>query len=371
MRLIEEYHRRLGWKLFLSYVLVIGVGAFVLVVAAELQTPTALSRHISQMQALVGENEELVRGLHESFTGAVTEIVAVGAVASGLAALIMSALAARRIVDPIERMIEASRRIAAGDYRHRVDVVGHDELGALAADFNRMAEALERTEERRLALLGDVAHELRTPLSNIANIMEALIDEALPPDAATFVGVQREVNRLGRLVLDLEELSRAEAGEVQLEFETVKPADLVSAAVDRLQPQFQDRDMALNVDVPQDLPAVWVDPGRIAQVLLNLLGNALQYTQPGDEVAVRSWSDGDFVYVEVRDSGLGIDGADLPHVFDRFYRVDKSRSRVGGGSGIGLTISRHLTEANGGRIWATSAGLGSGSTFTFTMPVAR
>lgn len=370
MNVLSEYRRHLGWKIFSSYALVVAVGVLVLVVAANIQTPAALSRHIAQMQTRLGNDEMLVRDLHRNFTAAVGEIVAVAAVAAGGAALALSAFTTRRIVGPIEVMMEASRRIAAGDYASRVAVAGDDELGALAADFNRMAQALQETEQRRMALIGDVAHELRTPLGNVANIMEALVDDALPSEPATFVGVQREVARLQRLVADLQELSRAEAGEVRLEREAVAPVDLVGAATDRLRPQFEDRGVALETRVPAGLPLVSVDPIRIGQVLLNLLGNALQYTGSGGRVTVRARAHGRMVEVEVQDTGVGIGAGDLPHVFERFYRVDKSRSRVGGGSGIGLTIARHLTEAHGGRLWAASEGPGKGSTFTFTLPIA-
>jgi histidine kinase len=274
-------------------------------------------------------------------------------------------------------MMKASQRIAAGDYRQRVQVPGQDELGALARAFNQMAETLERTEQRRMELIGDVAHELRTPLSSIKGSMEGLVDGVLTADPATFLLVQREVARLQRLVHDLEELSRAEAGQVPLNPRAVAPAELVRAAADRLRPQFEDKSVSLHVDLPADgstelevLPQVRADPSRIIQVLLNLLGNALQFTPPSGQVTVRAWRDGRKVVITVQDTGIGISVEHLPHIFERFYRVDKSRSRPGGGSGIGLTIARHLVEAHGGRIWATSPGLDQGSTFSFTLPVA-
>ena len=197
------------------------------------------------------------------------------------------------------------------------------------------------------------------------------MDGVLPPEVETLVQVEREVTRLQRLVHDLEELSRAEAGQIPLEYQSVGLPALIGTAVERLQFQFEDKDIALHVDVPPDLPPVRVDPHRLTQVLLNLLGNALQYTPPEGEVTVRTEHREREVVVEIEDSGIGIEPEHLPHLFERFYRVDRSRSRAGGGSGIGLTIARHLVEAHGGRIWSVSPGAGRGSTFAFTLPIAE
>jgi histidine kinase len=149
----------------------------------------------------------------------------------------------------------------------------------------------------------------------------------------------------------------------------VTPDEFIQPAIERLKNQYQDKGVDLEINVASDLPHVWVDPGRITQVLLNLLGNSLQYTPSGGRVTVQSWSEGGEIITEVQDTGIGIPVEHLPHIFERFYRVDKSRSRVGGGSGIGLTIAKYLVEAHGGRIWATSSKPDQGSTFTFTLPI--
>ncbi|MFQ5858792.1 MAG: ATP-binding protein, partial [Anaerolineae bacterium] len=272
-----------------------------------------------------------------------------------------------------------------GDYHERVHVPGEDELGALAQSFNQMAATLEQTEQRRLDLIGNVAHELRTPLTSIRGIMEGLVDGVLPAEPSTYMRVQREVSRLQRLVNDLQELSRAEAGQIPIEPCQVAPAELVHAAADRLRPQFEDKGVELHIEVPAHLPQVWADSDRIIQVLINLLGNALHYTPAGGRVSIQlsvisdqssviSNQQGDQLITDhcllftVQDTGIGIPPEHLPHIFERFYRVDKSLSRAGGGSGIGLTVARHLVEAHGGRIWAESAGAGQGSTFAFTLP---
>jgi histidine kinase len=297
------------------------------------------------------------------------EVVAFAAAAAILAALFVSVFTASRIVTPIRAMTNASQRIADGDYGQRVPVPGEDELGALAQSFNRMAETLDQTERRRLELIGDVAHELRTPLAAIRSSMEGLIDGVLPADPATYAGIEREAARLQRLVWDLEELSRAEAGQIPLERQTIALQEPLLAAVQRLQSQFEDKQVDLEL-MPADPDLfVKVDFNRILQVLTNLLGNALQHTPPGGRVTLSAARDGNSALVSVVDTGAGIGPEHLPHVFERFYRVDKSRSRAGGGSGIGLTISKHLVEAHGGRIWAASDGLGRGSAFTFTLPL--
>jgi signal transduction histidine kinase len=182
--------------------------------------------------------------------------------------------------------------------------------------------------------------------------------------------VYQEAERLARLVDDLQELSRVEAGAYSLERKPVSVDALVAELRTRLGRQFEDKGVALSTDLPAGLPQVSADQGRIGQVLLNLAGNALQYTPSGGRVKISAGRQKSEVWIAVSDTGLGIPEEHLPHVFDRFYRVDKSRSRAGGGSGIGLTVARHLVEAHGGRLWVESPGPGMGSTFTFTLPVS-
>jgi len=390
MNILGTIRQRLGWKLFLSHLVIVMVGVVVLAGTAEFHASSALARHIARMQDVFGNNPALVADLNANFHAAVNETLVVAATAAALVAVLISSFVARRIVGPVQAMMQASQRIAAGDYHERVQVAGEDELGALALAFNRMAETLERTERRRLELIGNVAHELRTPLSSIRGIIEGLMDGVLPSDPSTLLNVQREVARLQRLVHDLEELSRAEAGQIPLDRRLISLADLIQTAADRLRPQFEDKGVRLTLHVPHDLPPVRADAGRITQVLLNLVGNALQYTPSGGRVSIQSSvvsrqtpaarhqvepddrpTPASWLLTSVTDSGIGIPAAHLSHLFDRFYRVDKSRSRAGGGSGIGLTIAKHLVEAHGGRIWAESAGQGKGSTFAFTLPLAH
>ncbi|HID34350.1 MAG TPA: HAMP domain-containing protein [Anaerolineae bacterium] len=369
-RLLGWFRRSLSAKLFLSYLIVILVGVIVLAGAVQIQTPAAIQRHIERMEAHLGADPGLAEDLRMNFIRAINEITTTAVIVSLIAAIAVSLFTSQRIVQPIRAMMQASREIAAGHFNRRVAVVSEDEMGALAESFNQMAEELELTEQRRLNLIADVAHELRTPLTNLRTMLEALTDGVLPPEPATFQTMNSEVLRLQRLVQDLQELSRAQAGEMAMFPERVHPAGLVSDVVDRLALQFHDKGVALHVNIAPDLPHIVVDPARITQVLINILGNALQYTPPAEQVWVIVRRAGDSIQFVVKDTGRGIPPEDLPHIFERFYRVDKSRARASGGSGIGLTISKYIVEAHGGRIWVRSEGLGKGSEFGFTLPLA-
>ena len=366
--------QRLRWKLFLSYAVIVLVGSAVLLVTARWRAPTVLTHHTARMESMMtmmGSNATLESDWRDSFMDSLNEIMAAAVAAAMLAAFLMSLYVSQRIVEPVRQMRYASQHIAQGDYHKRIQIVSRDELGDLATAFNQMAQDLEQTEQRRLELIGNVAHELRTPLGSLQAMMEGLIDGVLPGEPATYVNIQSELDRLQRLVQDLQELSRAEARQLVLDPDPVQIDELIESAAARLRPQFDDKSVHLELSLEHDLPVVIADPDRIMQVLVNLLGNALQYTLAGGSVAVSANAAAHEIVVTVSDTGIGITPEHLPHLFERFYRVDKSRSRTGGGSGIGLTIARHLVEAHGGIMRAASPGSGQGSTFTFTLPAAH
>jgi signal transduction histidine kinase len=373
--MLRYIRRHLSLKLFLSYLVIIVVGVAVLATAAELAVPTAFERHMAAMAEMMGGTSMMMElDFFSSFRSAVTEAVLLAGSAAFVAAVLLSIVVSRRVVLPVQEMQTASQRIADGHYEERVGVPGRasredlDELGRLALSFNRMATQLERTEALRLELIGNVAHELRTPLASIKGYMEGLIDGVLPAEAVTFQQVYREADRLQRLVHDLQELSRVEAGTFELTLKPTSAAHLIETVADRLGRQFDDKKVTLETHIAPDLPLIQADEDRIGQVLLNLVGNALQYTPSGGRVSLSAQCEGEGVRFSVQDTGIGISPEHLSHVFERFYRVDKSRSRAGGGSGIGLTIARHLVEAHGGQIEASSDGPGQGSTFSFTLP---
>lgn len=361
------------FKLLLSYLAVLVIGVVVLLLAVQLIAPSAYSRHMLGQMPMPGMGPGRGPGQGANlglanFRAGMFEALGYAIIAALLAAVAVSILLSRRIVSPLEKMASAAQRIAAGHYDERVAVGGSDEIAQLGEQFNQMAEKLESTETMRRRLIGDVSHELRTPLTAIKGYMEGLIDGVLPASAETFEQVHREADRLGRLVDDLQELSRVEAGAFSLDVHPVHLADLVQTTVKRLSPAYEKKGVGLHWNLPADLPQVLADEDRVVQVLTNLLGNALMYTPATGTVTVTAAQVGGEVQVTVKDTGIGIPAASLPHIFDRFYRVDPSRSRgAGGGSGIGLTIARAIIEAHGGQIWAESGGEGQGSVFIFTL----
>jgi len=378
LKLIRRY---LGIKLFLSYFLVILIGVIVLATAAELAIPNSFNRHLavmsSMMSSMMGSSEDLAANLFNNYRNAVNESLLLAASAAFAVAVIVSILVSRQVVLPLNAMKAASQRIANGTYSERVRIRGNlekddlDELDQLALSFNRMAERLEKTETMRRQLIGDVTHELRTPLTTIQGYMEGLMDGILPADEATYQEVFNEADRLKRLVNDLQELSRIESGVYQLDIKPVNMVILTMLVTKRLAQQFEEKGVELLPSISQNLPDVAADEDRIVQVMINLVGNALQYTSAGGRVIISAALSGSELQISISDTGIGLNPEHLQEVFTRFYRVDKSRSRAGGGSGIGLTIARYIVEAHGGKIWASSQGLGHGSVFTFTLPVVR
>ncbi len=297
-----------------------------------------------------------------------------GVTGAFIASIGTTVFVASQIVRPLRAITKITQRIVEGNYHERVPipVPKHlpDELGELAAHVNWMTEHLAQSEERRRQFISDIAHELRTPLATIQGYIEGLMDGVLPPTEETYQLICEEVQRMSRLIHDLQELSRMEEKRLDIHPEPVAITDLIQRAVRRAQPGYQEKGVTLKTILETPLPPALADPERILQVLGNLLGNALRYTPPGGQVTIRARAQGKQVLITVTDTGIGIPAKDLPHIFERFYRVDKSRSRAKGGTGLGLTIAKHLVEAHGGRIWAESPGPGQGSTFAFTLPAA-
>ena len=373
----------LVWKVFLSYVLVVLVGAIILITAASLSVPAAFERHMASMNEIMnnanamGNNQQMQSELFSQYTTAVYEAVTYAALAALIAAILASFFISRQVVTPMLHMMSLSQRIAEGEYQERLALPGGqqadqtDELGQLALRFNQMADKLEKTETIRRQLIGDVTHELRTPLTAVKGYLEGLMDGVLPADPETYEQIHSEIDRLQRLVNDLQELSRVEAGAIQLNLAPVPPERLIERIQSTFGRQFEDKNIQLVTDVETGLPNLFVDKDRIIQVLTNLAGNALQYTPIGGIVSISVRREKSEILFAVKDTGIGISTEQLTFIFNRFYRTDKSRNRASGGSGIGLTIAKALVQAHQGKIWAESNGEGKGSTFSFLIPLPK
>ena len=360
--------RGLGAKLFLSHFLVVLVAVLTLLMAVLIIAPIIFGQFEPAL-LLAGTDDTPAEAFGQTL---LYSLLAAGVVATAAAAL-ASLFISRRFVEPLRYVLAATSRIASGRYGERVPVRDADELGELSQSFNAMARALEEAERRRMEVISDVSHELRTPLSTIRGYMEGLAEGVVEPSQETWTLLYAEFERLGRLVDDLRRLSRAEAGQLDLSMIPVSPAETVRLAVGGMLPLFDEKGVELKSAVSEDLPSVLADVDRVVQVLSNLLSNALRHTPDGGRVVVEAETSGDEVAFEVTDTGAGIAPEHLERVFERFYRVDKSRARgeARDGSGVGLAISRALVEAMGGRIRVESPGLGEGATFVFTLPVSH
>ncbi len=354
-------------RLLLSHVGVVIIGVAVLLVAGRRLGSVFVSDHLRSMGGMMGglapaDSSLLEDGINVAFNRALLWAAAV----SSLAAMMAAAFSARRMLKPLGEVRRVARRLASGSYSERVPIPAESELAALAADVNALAQALQDTEQRRLQLIGEVAHELRTPVATLKGYLEGLLDGVFEPDPETLTASIREARRMERLASDLSRLSRTEEGRVDLHIESTDLAALTAEVAERLRPQFADQNVEL---IAAQTEPVWatVDHDRIAQVLTNLIGNALSYTPTGGVVTVSIGTENDAVQVTVNDTGRGLSDDQLSLVFERFYRADRS---VPGGTGIGLTIARALARMHDGDVTVTSPGPGEGATFVLNLPTA-
>jgi len=363
--------RRLGTRLLLAQLAVVAVGGLTLFLTVGLVAPGEFDVAMGSAMGGSGGMDAMMGTLVQTaFRDAVQTSLLLALLAASGAALVVSVALSTRLSRPIRRLAQASRRIAAGRYAERVPVTSGDEIGELADSFNTMAESLESTERRRLELVGDVAHELRTPLTTLDGYLEGLEDGVIEPRPATWTLLRRETARMARLVDDLQELWRAEAKQLPLAIEPVDVGALAEAAVERFSAIAGERAVELRLEATQAL-SVRADRERLAQVVDNLLSNAVRYTAEGTTVRVSVRGDAESVMLSVADQGPGLTEEQRARVFERFYRIDASRSRALGGSGIGLAIARALVSLMNGRIWADSEGPGHGATFRVALPRAR
>ncbi|MEO7969808.1 MAG: HAMP domain-containing sensor histidine kinase [bacterium] len=358
-----------------------------------LANPTHSELHNSAGE-IVGElylvpvtNDELTQN-EKRFLGTVNKSLLLAGAASAALALLAAFFLARRILRPVNALTSAALRMRSGDLTVRVPARGSDELADLARSFNSMADALVHTEELRRNLVSDVAHELRTPLSRIRCQLEAMQDGLVAPNHETISAIHDEAMQLNRLVEDLQELALADTAQFSLNLQAVSVKDQAEQVARSLTSLANERAVAIDVCISDDLPLVMADRGRLRQILANLLQNAITHTAAGGKATLSAQLDnknengtnvvgrtsqGDtncsWLEVRVEDTGDGIAPEHLPHIFDRFFRTDESRSRATGGSGLGLAIVKQLVELHGGRVWAESQP-GQGTIIRFTLPVA-
>ena len=286
---------------------------------------------------------------------------------AGLTALLLAVVFSHTILRPIRSLKVAASRMERGDLSQRVSIKTRGEIGALAHAFNAMADSLSRSEQVRRNLVNDVAHELRTPLMNIRGYLELLQDQVLEPTPQTLASLYEETTLLSRLVADLQDLSLAEAGQLHLARQPISLEEVVGQAVQIVQPHLASKNLTLRVHIPPDLPRVEADQERVAQILRNLLSNAILHTSSQGEISITASVIETMVKISVQDTGVGIAPEHLPYLFERFYRADSSRARATGGTGLGLAIVKQVVEAHDGQIVVESQP-GKGTCFTFTLP---
>jgi signal transduction histidine kinase len=354
-------------RLFLSHMIVMVVGISTLLTVGKVYTPRLFILHLERLQGsglnVVRVKRQLIDGFESAWSRGAFWSVVVG----GTSAIGLSYWVSKRIMQPLIQMEQITQRFAAGHLDERVPENEIPELNRLAESFNRMAQDLEGVEQRRRDLVGDLTHELRTPLTVIEGYLEGLGDGTIEPSADIYQRLARETVRLRRLVNDLQELSKAEAGYLPIHLQPMPIRPMLVAIVQKFSDQLLEDSPTLSVDCPENLPQALADSERVEQVLINLVGNALRYTPEGS-ITLRAWTEQERIWIAVEDTGKGIEAADLPHVFERFWRSDRSRDRHSGGTGIGLAISRRLVELQKGTIEVESE-VGKGSTFKFSLPI--
>lgn len=304
------------------------------------------------------------------FVESVTIGLIVAAVVASVAAIVLTLTLSRRIIQPLTQLIGAAQRMEGGDLTPRVNIASRGEIGNLARAFNSMAETLSKNEALRQTMVSDIAHELRTPLTNIRGYLEGIQDGVLDADREIIDLIYEEAIWLNRIITDLQELVLAEARQLRLVKQEVDLNEIIESSVAMYQPRARNQNIQLAFDLPYKLPYVYADPKRTGQIIRNLLSNAVKYTPSGGQVMVNAAAHLNVVEVRVTDTGNGISEEHLPYIFERFYRVDPSRSRDTGGAGLGLAIVKQLVEAQSGQIKIRSE-VGKGSSFVFTIPIYR
>ena len=359
----------LGARLFISHLLVMMVGLGSFTIIAKVSSPRMFVLRLEQLEkrgifTVRSARTYLVEGFQNAWNrSAILSIVVGASAAAGV-----SYLSSKRITKPVKQMRYITQKFAAGDLNERVPESVIPEINQLGVSFNSMANSLGDVEQRRRELISDLTHELRTPLTVVRGYLEELADDRIDGTPELYLRLIKETRRLERLIHDLQELSKAEAGYLSIDSQPLNLYPLLKSLVERFGDQLMEEGPTLELVFPSDIPPVLCDRDRIIQILVNLLGNAIRYTKIGS-IVVKAEKENKYVWISVTDTGVGIAPEDLPYVFERFWRADPSRSTHSGGTGIGLAIVRRLVELQGGKIEVESE-LGKGSTFRFCLPHA-
>ena len=370
----------LFWKLMLAFTLVVAIGLGAVVVLANQITTNEFHQMMmggDSQGAMMGPNG-MMGGqgqtlMQQAALDRVNQAVLIGGLVALIAALVIGFFIFRAITRPIDQLTHAAHQLAHGDLGARVVVddhaarLGSDEISELGAAFNIMASNLQQSEQVRRDMTADIAHELRTPLAVMRGNLEAMLDGVYPFDAEHLNPVLNQVNLLTRLVEDLRTLALAEAGQLPLSKRPVDLAALLRSTLTSFEAQAAAQQVTLRTEIAADLPVIEIDPDRIQQTVGILISNALRYTPSQGSITVAAKTDRASVTIEVADTGSGIAPEDLPHVFDRFYRADKSRTRESGGSGLGLAIAKSIVMAHGGSLSVQSE-VGQSTQFTVRLP---
>ena len=345
MRLMPN---RLLWKLLLITVIPV-IGVIILVIWLAIDKLAA-----SYFMALMKKYEVSPTDIHQMFLSSIHHYLIWASLAALGLAFILSFLLTRRVLRPLSQMSHITEEIAAGNYQARVDVVSTDEVGRLGQAFNRMADSLEQVEQLRKNMVADVAHELRTPLTNLRGYLEALNDKVIEPSPETLKILHDENLRLVHLVDNLQQLARADAARAYLQRELLVPGEELELLLSLYSQSFQDKNIAVSTRLDKTT-RISADRDKFLQALRNMLDNSLKYTPLEGSVEITMYSLAQEVEIRFCNTGPGISQIDLPFIFERFFRAERSRSRDAGGAGIGLAITKELIEAHGGKVGAESS----------------
>lgn len=359
----------LATRLFLSHlaVMMVGLGTFVFI--AKYSSPQFFMLRLEQLEkkgfmTVRSAKTYLIEGFEIAWNRSTFWSLIIGSSTAGFLSYCLS----RRIMQPLDKMKDITQNFTQGDWEERMPESDIPELNQLSVSFNRMASGLEDVEIRRRELVSDLTHELRTPLTVVRGYLEELATGNIEATPELYLSLVNETRRLERLTRDLQELSQAEAGYLSINAKSFDIYPLLESLVERFSDQLLEDGPILTLDCPSPLPHIIADRDRTQQILVNLIGNAIRYTETGT-ITIKTEVKSPYICIAIIDTGVGISQDDLPHVFERFWRADRSRSSYSGGSGIGLAIAKRLVELQGGKIEVESE-VNQGTTFQFYLPLS-